>query len=352
MHLRQSNTIVGCVTTLLACTMAFGSVQAADDAVDTVASLSGIEIVTSVDRAEVFIGDLITYTVAITYDTTMQLIPPPLGANLGAFDVKDYKSDIVTELPDGRERTESSFILSTFTTGDYIIPPVPVGFKLADGSRKVLLSEAVPITVKSMLLDGDDSTDIHALKEPHEFMRDLTTYYLLGGLGALVLLSLFWFWWRWRHRLAIDQEVDLRPAWEIAFEQLALLKQEDLPGRGHSKQYYINLTEIARDYLGRMYAVNVLDMTTEEFIGQFTETRLPDNLLDDSSSFLRHADLVKFAKFEPQAERMQSDFEFVHSVVELIRSDFERQQAEREAALKSGQVQSGETRTEVEEVSS
>ena len=53
-----------------------------------------IEIKTSVDLAEAYIGDLITYTMTITYDSTIELVPPPLGANLGAFDVKDYQADV------------------------------------------------------------------------------------------------------------------------------------------------------------------------------------------------------------------------------------------------------------------
>src|SRR3990170_2146812 len=118
-----------------------------------------------------YIGDLVNYTITVTYDSTIELLPPPLGANLGAFDVKDYQTDISTKLPDGRLKSESHFVLSTFTTGDYIIPPVPMAFELPDGSRKILLSESVPIKVNSLLLNADDSADIHPLKAPYEFQR-------------------------------------------------------------------------------------------------------------------------------------------------------------------------------------
>jgi len=59
----------------------------AEEEVDTVASITGIEIVTSVDRAEMYVGDLINYTITIEHDSTIELLPPPLGANLGAFDI-------------------------------------------------------------------------------------------------------------------------------------------------------------------------------------------------------------------------------------------------------------------------
>jgi hypothetical protein len=295
------------------------------DEVDTVSSLAGIEITTSVDRAEIYIGDLITYTVAITHDSTIELIPPPLGANLGAFDVKDYTSDITSDLPDGRKKTESVFILSTFTTGDYLIPPVPIGFNLPDGTRKVMLSEVVPIKVKSLLADAGDSTDVKPMKAPYEFNRNLTRYYLLGSAAGLLLVVIaLLVWWRLRKRKLTGKPVDLRPAWEIAFERLAVLKQQDLSGDSRHKAYYIELTEIAREYLGRIYGINVLDMTTEEFLDRFHEEKLPEGLFDETGGFFKHADLVKFAKMVPESGRSETDFDFVHNMVELVRADYVR----------------------------
>src|SRR5512138_714655 len=99
-----------------------GSGARAQSPADTVQAIPGMEIKTSVDKAEVYIGDLITYKVTITHDSSITLVPPPLGANLGAFDVKDYQADIETKLDGGRVQNQTTFVLSTFTTGDYIIP--------------------------------------------------------------------------------------------------------------------------------------------------------------------------------------------------------------------------------------
>ncbi|UCE23148.1 MAG: hypothetical protein JSU74_07515 [Candidatus Zixiibacteriota bacterium] len=288
-------------------------------------SVPGISITTEVDRAEVYIGDLINYTVTIEYDSTYQLIPPPLGANLGAFDVKDYQSDILTRLEGGRFRSTNVFVLSTFTTGDYVIPPIPVIFDLPDSSRKALLSEAVPIKVLSLLGNAGDSVDIKPLKAQYEFLRDLTLYYVGGAAGLLVLILLaILIWLKLRRKKMAEEPVDLRPAWEIAFEKLAFLKQKELPEQEQFKLYYIELTEIIRTYYERMYSLNVLDMTTTEFLQAFEQLDLPDGLYDETKEFLGHADLVKFAKLVPERERAESDFEHVHHAVERVRVDFER----------------------------
>jgi len=308
--------------------MLVGSVSAQNEP-DTVESLKGIEIETSVDRAEVYIGDLITYQLTIIHDSTIELVPPPLGANLGAFDVKDYESDIRSKLPDGRIKSTNRFVLSTFTTGDYVIPAIPVMFIMSDSSRKVILSQAVPIKVNSLLAAaGADSADIKPLKAPYEFKRGLRSYYFWGGLVLLILAFCgILIWLRLRKKKGWVRPLDLRPAWEIAFERLALLKQQSLVAESKYKQYYIELTEIARAYLGRMYDINVLDMTTEEFLLLFRERQLPPGLHEDIGRFLRHADLVKFAKFVPERERAESDFDYVHTMIEQVRIDCERRKA-------------------------
>jgi len=299
---------------------------------DTVANIPGIEIQTSVDKAEVYIGDLVNYTITVTYDSTIELLPPPLGANLGAFDVKDYQTDISSKLPDGRIKSESRFVLSTFTTGDYVVPPVPMAFELPDGSRKIVLSETVPIKVQSLLLNTDDSVDIRPLKAQFEFQRDWTKYYIWGSIFFIILAALGYFIWQKMRRQKVLGHIDLRPAWEIAFEKLAKLEQKGLVGKRLFKEYYIELTEILRNYLGRMFAANIPDMTTDEFFSNFEIIGIPDDIKENMKKFFNHADLVKFAKFIPEAERCKSDFVYVHDIVERVRKDFQAK-AEMEARI-------------------
>ncbi len=313
--------------------LTFASVLAQEKP-DTVASISGIEIETAVDKAEVYIGDLVNYTVTVTYDSLIKLLPPPLGANLGAFDVKDYQTDIATKLPDGRIKSESRFVLSTFTTGDYVIPPVPMAFELPDGSRKIVLSETVPIKVKSLLLNTDDSVDIRPLKAQFEFQRNWTKYIVWGSILFVVLAIASFFIWRKLRRRMESAIIDLRPAWEIAFEKLAKLEQKGLVNEGKFKDYYIELTEILRNYLGRMFASNIPDMTTDEFFSYYETIGLPDDIKENMKKFLNHADLVKFAKFAPDAERSKSDFVYVHDIVERVRKDFQAK-AEMEARFQT-----------------
>ncbi|MCP4683914.1 MAG: protein BatD [bacterium] len=327
---------------------------------DTVGSLEGIEIATSVDLAEMYIGDLVTYKVTITYDSAYSLIPPPLGANLGAFEVKDYAPDEEETLNDGRRRTRTSFVLSTYTTGDYVIPPLPVTFLLPDSSHKVLLAEPVPIRVLSMLDQaGSDSleiVDILPLAQQYEFPPDYSAYYFWGGiiLAVLALITAILVWVRRKPAEVIE---DLRSPWEIAFEKLAFLNEsflvnDSLAADGRHKEYYLEVTEVTRDYLGRIYEVDVLEMTTEQFVEAFEDVDLPNDSFDRLTEFYGHADMVKFARFRPTTERARQDFDLAHDVIDKVRVDYERrQQMDLRVRDESGKVipEADEAKTPTEE---
>jgi hypothetical protein len=287
---------------------------------DTVTSAPGITIETAVDRAEIYIGDLIKYRLTIIHDSNIILTPPPIGANLGAFDVKDYQTDETAKLEDGRIKIESRFTLTTFTTGDYIIPPIPIKFMLRDSTVKYLVSEPTPIKVKSLLAESADTADIRDIKGPIDFKAGRELYYYLGaGLLVAIGIASYLYWKYGKSKMQISEPVDLRKPWEIAFEALAILKEKNYPTDGQTKQFYIELTEIIRAYLGRIYVIPALDMTTEEFLGCIIEKDISEELYGRLKLFLNYSDLVKFAKLTPEAMKINSDFEEAVTIVETIR---------------------------------
>jgi len=290
--------------------------------IDTVQSAPGITIESAVDKSEVYIGDLITYRLTIIYNSDITLTPPPIGANLGMFDVKDYQTDEVVRLEDGRFKNENRFVLTTFTTGDYIIPPIPVEFMTADSVRKFLISEPMPILVKSLIAEGADTADIRDIKGPIDLKKRLPVwYYIIGAVIVLIILYLIWRWRRKRGQEGESELVDTRKPWEIAFEDLAHLSENRLPEKNEFKLFYIEITEIIRAFMGRMYQIPVLDMTTDEFCIRMIDEKVDSVIYDRVKAYLNFADLVKFARFVPETERMNVDFEEAREIIESVRQN-------------------------------
>ncbi len=305
---------------ILAFICASGSLlaQESDAIADTVSALPGVEVRTSVDPPSAYIGDPITYVVTITYDSTYELIPPPLGANLGAFDVKDYNADYDSVLADGRRLNETRFILTTFTTGDYIIPPVPITFKRADGSRSIFFSEPVPITIISLLANVTDTPDIRPLK-PLVVVPNQTWYWwTIAGGALLILAAILFFLFRKKQQ---KEFVDSRTPWEVAYSDLAQLEQQSLIAEQKYREFYGQMTDLSRQYLGALYHSNIPDMTTDEIVDWLNHAPRLEKWREDISIFFKSADLYKFAKVVPGTDRPMADFTFVHGLIGELRDE-------------------------------
>lgn len=311
---------------------AAGAAGAQTLAPDTVAALADVQITASVDKLSLYIGDRVRFNLTIVYDSTYRLIPPPIAGALKQFEVKEYRTDIISVLENGDWRSESWFDVTAYRVGAHTIPAVPVTFELPDGRQRVVKSEPISLTVKSLLSELYDtipeSLDVRPLKAQltrDEFEKPPFPwlYVIAGSLflsGVAVLL-----WLRRGYARRALSPIDRRTPWETAFEELAVLGQKHYPARQMYKEYYFELTEILRAYLGRMYSINALDMTTSEFMQAVRTRFLPDSFDSRLESLLRHADLVKFAKMVPAQDRPQQDYQETHDLIELVRRDHDRE---------------------------
>ena len=62
------------------------------------------------------------------------------------------------------------------------------------------------------------------------------------------------------------------------------------------------MSEILRTYLDGQFGVGAMEMTTDEIIMALRDVDMPSASRTDLITILRTADMVKFAKAEPEAE--------------------------------------------------
>jgi len=97
----------------------------------------------------------------------------------------------------------------------------------------------------------------------------------------------------------VEEEIIIRPAHEIAFEKLDLLKSKELWQNGEVKAYQSELTFAIREYLENRYEIKALESTTEEILKSLKSVDFDQMHKDDLKDILTMADLVKFAKAKP-----------------------------------------------------
>ncbi len=282
-----------------------------------------ISVESLVDRATITIGDRILYTLTVKTDSAVKLEPLSLGSNLGAFEVKDYKIYDPEKTKDGKVVNKSEYIITTFTTGEYVIPPITINYADLNGEKKQIQSEPLFILVKSVGATESDKEDIRGLKSPIEIKGRYWAYLLI--LPILALLGAFGFlYYRQRAKAValpkIPEELK-KPAWEVAQLELENLKSSDLLERKKIKKYYIILSDIIRKYLERRYQITALDRTTQEVRGELKRVKAKGEVIDLVYGFLSSCDLVKFAKYIPSKEEIEKDWNEAFTIVNMTKQE-------------------------------
>ena len=293
------------------------------------AGKSVISVESYVDRATITIGDRILYTLKIVTDPKVQLEPPSLGSNLGAFEVKDYKFHDPVKTKDGKVINQSEYLITTFTTGEYVIPPITIRYTDPEGEKKEIKSEPLFILVKSVGASESDQEDIRGLKSPIDVPGGYLGYLLILPVLALLGAGGFLYYRRRSRGLAMPEipEELQRPAWGVALFELNRLRESDLLARRQIKKYFISLSDIVRKYTERRYEIPALDRTTEEIRGEIKRLKLEPRIAESLHGLLFFCDLVKFAKYVPAAEEIENSLSEAYNLVNSTKQEEVKEEA-------------------------
>jgi hypothetical protein len=283
--MKPNRIVITLLFILLACPLS----QAAQNTGKTV------EITSDVDKETVEIGDWIKLEVRARNVSGKEVVFPEKSKNLGEFTV--IGSGPLKSNRPGSQVQGQAYVLSIYTTGTHVIPPVEVKYRQT-GEEEWHSKESpqIPIEVKSVLTGDDkDIKDLKGLIGPGG--GGLWIFLFLAAVLAVAVLS--WLVWRKKKAFILPEE-KAKPPDVIAHEELNKLKAMDLPGKGRVKEYYIRLSDIVRRYLEGRFSYRAPEMTTEEFLNAVKRSKeLTDEHKELLKEFLSHCDMVKFAKYGP-----------------------------------------------------
>jgi hypothetical protein len=286
-----------------------------------------------VDKSRITIGDLIRYTVTVSHPKDIAVASPGTGANLGGFEVRAYDVPEPKE-KDGLVVSEFHYTISTFLTGEFTIPPLPVAYRPAADSLavpRVIATPGIRIVVESM--KPSEAGDIRDVKPPLEIPLDWRQLALRIGAGLLALAALIAGvvlvrrWKSGKGLLPVRTEPP-RPPHEIALEALDRLTASDLRTKGGFMAFTIELTEIIRRYIGGRYFVVAMEMTTTEVLDGLARAGIEGEVHGLFEAFFRGCDLVKFAKRVPSDEEMDGSVRAAYEIVNRTKIVLEPAKAE------------------------
>ena len=279
------------------------------------------QIETSVDSTKIRIGSQFHLILKTKVDTTSAVIFPK-EQMFGALEVlEDYPTDTIIDKKD-RAKFEliKKYGLTQFDSGRYVIPQLKVLINNKPFLTDSLFIEVTNIqvdTLKQPLYDIKDVIADNQASSMKWWMWVLIGLALIGG-GIWTLLQ----WKKNKKSNPKESEVVYTPI-EKATIGLKKLEEKQLIEKGAIKDYYSELTDIARTYLEEAVKIPAMENTTAELVENLKRTALKrklafsDEMISSLEKVLKQADLVKFAKSKPL------DFEIVedrNSVEKTLRT--------------------------------
>jgi len=226
-----------------------------------------------------------------------------------------------------------SYTITCFDAGTYTIPPLSIG--TAGGGLKTNELTLLVETVKV-----DTTKDIYDIKRPlavnytiFDWLRDNWYLVVFPLLGLALIIALI---------IYVRKHPKIEPAVYkgesavlphiVALQQLKELGDKKLWQQDEVKQYYIELSDIIREYIEKRYVVKTHEKTTDEIFAGLKYMSINDDNRNKLRQILVLADLVKFAKERPLPVENEQSMEIAIDFV------VNTQQAEQVTGIEGGKA--------------
>jgi len=271
------------------------------------------QIETSIDTTKNKIGAEFKLTLKTVVSSKSKVVFPKLK-NIGPLEViQSYPIDTVKK--NDTYELIKKYGLTQFDSGKYTIPAIKI---LID--KKPYLSDSVRVEVANVKVDTMqqkmyDIKDISSVESNNDWWIYILIVIVILAIGAFV------YWYVKKHqKKKIEEEVYKTPI-EKATTLLNNLESKELVQKGEIKEYYSELTDIARNYIEEAIHIPAMESTTSELIQaiRLASTKkkmtLTPETVENLERVLRQADLVKFAKSKPLDFEITDDRNKIQKVI-------------------------------------
>ncbi|RWW99738.1 hypothetical protein EPI11_12365 [Flavobacterium cerinum] len=277
------------------------------------------QVQASIDSTKIRIGSQFNLTLKAKVDTSAR-VNFPEGKTFGSLEVlQSYPIDTIKD--GAMYELVKKYGLTQFDSGRYVIPSLPVII-----NNKSIRTDSLLVEVRNIEVDTLKQK-MFDIKPVLEAKSDTAFWYWLLAILAGLGVAAYGVWWYLKKRKKpapkAAKEVFVSPI-EKATIELQNLEKKELLQKGAVKDYYSELTNIARTYIEEAIHVPAMESTTSELIEamQMAVRKKRMNLTQDTfeqlEKILRTADMVKFAKSRPLDFEIAEDRSRIEKTIVVI----------------------------------
>lgn len=260
------------------------------------------QIHTYTDQDSLRAGDLFTYTLVLEREAGQEFLnyPDQSSFNENVFQLIDLEHHRVTA-----SRDSLVYTLQFFGIEDTRIPEFDIRVLSQEGDTLTAHSNPIPIAFSPLVVEGEEQ--FRPFKPIFEFAASVWPWLI----GLLILILAGWLYYNYRQREPEPVPQPAVPRSPLPFNNpLIELKEtldrlsKHLPTKLHEEldPFYVSLGDAIRQYLERVYEIKALEMTSGEILRALQRLSVDRDLVRSCRIVLGQADMVKFARFEPEPD--------------------------------------------------
>ncbi len=198
-------------------------------------------------------------------------------------------------------------LITGFDSGTFVIPPFQFSAIPGSGTAYIIQTDSFPLLVQNVAVDTSKGYhDIKGIMSVKTTWRDYI-WYIIGALIFIALITVVIIYFIRNKKVAapVISTEPVETLQEKTLKMLNVLEQKQLSQNGQVKAYYVELTDILRNYIEARFRTPALELTTDELLYSASKHKELNAYRQLLSTILYTADLAKFAKAEPlPAEHM------------------------------------------------
>lgn len=274
------------------------------------------KIQVKVDKQTIKIGEQIKYELSVE-NSENKTITFPEGQTFSPLEMVSSQA-VDTFRQQEKQRLVKNYFLTQFDSGVYTIPKQRIlidNLPFETDSLRIQVQNVAVDTLKQPLFNIKPIISVNKPK------TNLLWWWILGGtLLLIILFAVYWFFFR-KKKLSEQEKINQLPAYDRAILGLKNLQNSKYLLESKHKQYYSELTDIVRRYLEEEIHISATESTTDELITKLEllleseKLNLSKETISDFKRVLQKADLVKFAKSQPQDYEAETDRQTIEGVV-------------------------------------
>jgi hypothetical protein len=272
----------------------------------------------TVDRTSISIGDRIALAVVVDAEPGYLPSDPTIARQIGSFEVvQTHQAQKVTR--GSQIQFIYKYSITAWSVGNFVLPPIAITWIGPNGETGTAHTGEVPISVVTVIAQGESTVDIKPLKPQLVVTEDLwpkltRIAFVLAGVAALTALGALLLWLLIRRRAAGLFEERLTPV-QRALRELDQLAELKLPEQGKTAEHYARLTASLRQYAVARFGVQP-GRTSREMRDALERAGLERTAAAAIYEILREGDEVRFRHSTPYPAHAQNA---VRAALEVIR---------------------------------